>query len=117
VATKTIVRWKPPNELYARRELLPASLEAMGIFTQKTPLYWDREHGFWLDAEAAGISPDLLDRLELDDFNGGDLGQFTIETQDVPDEEEVPVVKPEPQTRPSTRAAAGELAVSAKEGE
>jgi hypothetical protein len=117
VATKTIVRWKPPNELYARRELLPASLEAMGIFTQTTPLYWDREHGFWLDAEAAGISPDLLDRLESDEFNGGDLGQFTIETQDVPDKDEAPAEEPKQKPRPSTRAAAGESAVGTKEGE
>jgi hypothetical protein len=83
VATKTIVRWEPPNELYAARELLPASLELVGIFTQSAPLVWRRENGFWLDADEAGISPDLLNRLEEEPFSGGDLGQFRVERQEV----------------------------------
>lgn len=87
MATKTIVRWEPPNEFYSERELLPQTLESLGFFTQRKPLIWRKENGFWLDADEAGISEDLLGRLEGEPFSGGDLGHFKVERQEVPDPE------------------------------
>lgn len=87
MATKTIVRWEPPNEFYSERELLPETLKALGIFTQSKPLVWRKVNGFWLDADEAGISDDLLGRLEEEPFSGGELGHFKVERQEIPDEE------------------------------
>lgn len=85
MATKTIVRWKPPNELYDRRELTLRDLEGVGIFTQKQgPLTWDRP-GFWLDADEAQIAPEVMNLLESPEFSNASLGWFTIETQEVED--------------------------------
>lgn len=86
MATKTIVRWKPPNELYDRREITLKDLEGIGIFTQRQgPLAWEKKSGFWLDAE--GIAPEVMERLESPEFSNDQLGYFTVETQEVPDEE------------------------------
>lgn len=84
MATKTIVRWVPPNELYDRREITLRDLEGVGIFTQRQgPLVWDKATGFWCDAE--GIAPEVMDRLESPEFSNAQLGKFTIETQEVED--------------------------------
>lgn len=88
MATKTIVRYLPPHDLVGQRELLPGDLKTVGIFTQNTPLVWSRSNGFWLDAEEAGISRDLLNRLENDEaFSNPAIGHFRIERQEVPGEE------------------------------
>ena len=95
VATKTIVRWKPPNELYDRRELTLRDLEGVGIFTQKQgPLAWDRKTGYWVDAEEVGIAKEVMDRLESPEFSNETLGWFTIETQEIED-------KPSPDPLPA----------------
>lgn len=81
MATKTIVRYTPPNPIIGRRELSPEDFRGQGIFTQKKPLRWDAEQGFWLDAEEAKISPEALAWL------AEQKGEFTVETQEIPDDE------------------------------
>jgi hypothetical protein len=81
VATKTIVRYVPPNPLIGRRELRPSDFETLGIFTQETPLFFDKEKNFWLDAEAAGISKEALQWFK-------DSPEFTVETQEVKGKED-----------------------------
>ena len=103
MAKKTIVRYKPPNEIIGGRELTVADLKAVGIFTQKKDLFWRRENGFWLDADEAGISSETLAWLK-DPANGDERsGHFTVEEQEVEDDE-----GQEPETvREQTPAEAG----------
>lgn len=82
MATKTIVRYTPPNPIVGRRELSPQDFKDNGIFTQKKPLAWNAETGFWIDADEAKISPEALAWLE------GQKGEFTVERQELPDEED-----------------------------
>lgn len=90
MATKTIVRYEPPNDLVGQRELRPVDLELVGIFTQQTTLVWDKRTGFWLDADTAQISTEVLNRLESEEFSNKTLGYFTVEQQEVPDEPKGP---------------------------
>jgi hypothetical protein len=82
---KTIVRYRPPNEIIGRRELTVVDLERAGIFTQEKDLAWDAQTGFWLDADEAGISKEVLDLLESENFSNDALGHFVIEQQQVED--------------------------------
>lgn len=86
MAVKTIVRYKPPNELVGQRALTVADMRRIGIFTQEKDLYWNAENGFWLDAEEAGIAPEVMELLSTNNFSNDHLGHFTVEKQDVPDE-------------------------------
>lgn len=90
---KTIVRYRPPNEIIGRRELTVADLERIGIFTQKTDLAWDERNGFWLDADEAGIAKEVMEKLESPDFSNDSLGHFTIEQQEVEKAPSEPVVE------------------------
>lgn len=91
---KTIVRYRPPNEIIGRREITVKDLEGIGIFTQKTDLAWDAKTGFWVDADEAGIAKEVMDKLESSDFSNDALGHFTIEVQEVEDKQEAPVERP-----------------------
>jgi hypothetical protein len=80
MATKTIVRYRPPNPIVGARELTPVQMEEVGVFTQQKRLLWTRESGFWLDAERAEISAETLAWLEEQS------GEFTVERQEIPEE-------------------------------
>lgn len=79
MATKTIIRYVPPNSLIGRRELSPKDFQSLGIFTQKKVLQFNKETNFWLDADAAGVSKEALQWF-------ADSPEFTVETQDVGDD-------------------------------
>jgi hypothetical protein len=81
MATKVIIRHKPANPLIGRRELSPADFKSIGIFTQKTQLVFDQERNWWLDADAAKVSAEALQWFE-------DSTEFTVERQEVDDEED-----------------------------
>ncbi len=84
MATKTIVRYKPPNELIGAREITVEQLEARGIFDHGgVDLVWRKETGFWIDAEEAGLSEAMIDKLVNDEDFGNDRhGRFEVEKQE-----------------------------------
>lgn len=81
MARKTIIRHTPANPLIGRREISPADFKSLGIFTQTTMLQFDKERNWWLDAEAAKVSKEALQWFT-------DSPEFTVESQDVPDDED-----------------------------
>lgn len=80
MATKVIVRYKPVSPLHGRREIYPKDLEGIGIFTQKKPLLWTQDTGWWLDAEAAEVSKETMAWLRAN------TAEFTVEEQEVSDD-------------------------------
>lgn len=82
MATKVIVRYKPPNPLIGRRELSPKDFESIGIFTQRKMLVFDKDQNYWLAADTADISDEAVQWFE-------ESPEFTVERQEVPDEEDV----------------------------
>lgn len=115
MATKTIVRYKAPNEIVGRRAITVGDARHVGIFTLERDLYWDVEKGFWLDADEAGIPKEILEVLETEDWSNGSLGWFTIETQEVRDSEEDSSPTTSSAASPSTKSRAGNS--TAKEGD
>lgn len=83
---KTIVRYTPPNPIIGARELSPNDFKGAGVFTQKKPLVWRKERGFWLDVDEDKISPEALAWLENPD-NHQHKGEFSVERQEIEDEE------------------------------
>jgi len=81
VTTKTIVRYLPPNPIVGARELSSDDFKSQGVFTQKKKLLWQKENGFWLDADDAKISPEALAWLEER------TGEFKVERQEIPDDD------------------------------
>lgn len=104
MATKVIVRWNPTHPVHGRREISAEDFRREGIFTQQTNLAWDRSTGMWLAADEAQISAEALAWLEQQG------GEFTVERQEVPDEEpEAPSEdNPPPSLNDPADAAEGE---------
>lgn len=86
MATKVIIRYKPESPLYGRRTVSPADFKSVGIFTQKTALAFDKELNWWIDADAAGVSKEALQWFE-------DSTEFTVERQEVEDDEDPEVLR------------------------
>lgn len=91
MTVKTVVRYRPPNPLYGARELSPEDFKSQGVFTQKKLLRWTSDTGWWLDADEAKISPEALTWLE-------ERKEFTVERQEVDDEEASSVETAEAET-------------------
>lgn len=86
MATKVIVRHKPVNPLVGRRDLSPADFKSIGIFTQKKMVVFEKESNWWVDAEKAEISKEALQWFE-------DSTEFTVERQEVDDEEDADTLR------------------------
>lgn len=85
MATKRIVRWKPPNEFYSQRSVSVADFERLGILTQEVDLHWQKEKGFWLEAGDAQISDEALAWMLGEGNADPAMGEWTYEEQEVKD--------------------------------
>lgn len=118
MATKVIVRWHPSSPVYGQREFSVKDFEALGIFTQRTPLVFEAQKGNWLAADDAEISKEAQDWLVN---NPDNFGSFTVEDQEVPDElvqpqettpqEGAPVEGESPTTSSSTKTRTSSASV------